>query len=285
MEASIPCPGPTIRAAPGRIQQLLTNLVTNAWESIGDSQGVVRLRIGVSPAADIAAENRFPVAFEITHDRYACLEVADTGNGIDVRGLPAIFDPFFSTKVAGRGMGLATVLGIVRAHQGVVTVANEPSRGTIFRVFLPLSDEVIAQPPQQLTQPPDRNESGTVLVVEHEEPLRRLLARLLAGMGLDVLEAKDGMEAIEIFRQHQDRVRLVVSDLSMPGLDGWGTLDALRKIRPGVRFILASGYSKPEVMGRDHTEEPDAFLRKPYGREQFCEVVRQSLHCTTVDDL
>lgn len=284
MEASIPCPGPTVRADSGQMQQILMSLVTNAWEAIGESQGVVSVRIWVSPAAEIPEENRFPVAFRITQDLYACLEVADTGSGIEIHILPTIFDPFFSTKFTGRGMGLAAVLGIVRAHQGVVAVVSEPSRGSVFRVFLPLSDEVVAQPLWQLTQPLDMKESGTILVVEDEEPLRRLMARVLAGMGFDVLEAKDGLEAIDIFRQHQDDIRLVVSDLFMPCLDGWGTLDALRKIRPGVRFILASGYSKAEVMGRDHAEKPDALLRKPYGREQLCDAVRQSLPRTAAED-
>lgn len=277
IQTDFPRPGPVISANASHIEQVLANLVTNAWEAIGDRQGTIRLAVKTVRAVDIPAENRFPVNFAEREGSYACLEVADTGCGIERESLRDIFDPFFSTKFTGRGMGLAAVLGIVRAHQGAVAAESQPSKGSVFRVYLPLSAEGIRRPPEPTIQAPETQGRGTVLVVEDEESIRKLSVTVLARLGLDVLEARDGIEAVEIFRQHADEIRLVLCDLTMPRLDGWGTLLALRKIRPGIRVVLASGHDESEVMAGDHPELPDAFLSKPYLRAQLCDVVRPYL--------
>ena len=170
------------------------------------------------------------------------------------------------------------VLGIVRAHKGVITVESKPGQGSIFRVFLPVSSEAIPQkqvPRKQIpvVQAPKTAGGGTVLVVDDEITLREVLATAIKGMGFQVLAARDGVHAVEVFRQHHDEIRLVVCDLTMPRMDGWQTLEALRNLAPGIPVILSSGYSETQVMAGNHPELPQAFLSKPYEYEILNEAI------------
>jgi signal transduction histidine kinase len=139
LEAELPSPGPSVVANWVQIQQALTNLVSNAWEACGKALGIVRLIVKTIDTEDIPVTCRFPIDWRPQDDAYACLEVSDTGCGIAPGDIEKLFDPFFSSKFTGRGMGLAVVLGIVRAHDGAVSLASEPGKGSTFRVFLPLS--------------------------------------------------------------------------------------------------------------------------------------------------
>jgi PAS domain S-box-containing protein len=141
LESDLPHPGPYIAANLAQIQQVLTNLATNAWEACGEEGGVVRLSVKTVAREDIALTNRVPIDWQPQDVSYACLEVTDTGSGIATGDIEKLFDPFFSTKFTGRGMGLAVVLGIARAHDGVVTVLSAPGRGSTFRVFFPKVSE------------------------------------------------------------------------------------------------------------------------------------------------
>ena len=135
----LPASGPIVKANAPRIEQMLDHLLTNAQEAIGQNPGAIRLNLKTVPAADIAPANRFPPDWDPQDSAYACLEVADTGAGIPPKDFDAIFDPFFSTKFTGRGMGLPVVLGIARSHGGAITVESAPDRGTVMRVFLPIA--------------------------------------------------------------------------------------------------------------------------------------------------
>ncbi len=260
LKADFPSLGPVIHANAGQIQQILTNLVTNAWESAGENRRGIGLTVKTVSQADILALKRFPVDWQPRDPVYACLEVADAGCGIDEEDIEKIFDPFFSTKFTGRGLGLPVVLGIVRAHHGVVTVESEPDRGSIFRVFFPVSAEEVPRQPDKAAQTPKTREGGTVLVVEDEELLRYMVKEMLMHLGFTVLEAGDGIEAVEVFRQHQNEICCVLCDLTMPRMDGWETLAALRSQSPGVPFVLSSGYDEAQVMAGEHPESPNAFL-------------------------
>jgi two-component system cell cycle sensor histidine kinase/response regulator CckA len=280
LDTNLPASGPVIDASPHQFRQLLGNLITNAWESLADGQGSVRLTISTVSPADIAAAPRYPLDWQPQARAYVCLEVADTGCGIAPETLAVLFDPFVSTKFTGRGLGLAVVLGILRTHDGVITVGGEPGRGSTFRVFFPVSVHTAPQaarvapvpdtaPAGSATLVQDTPGGGTVLVVEDDAGVRRVAARMLMRLGFAVVEARDGAEALELFPKHRDGIRVVLCDLTMPRLNGWQTLTALRQLAPGIPFILSSGYDEASAMAGDHPEQPHAFVSKPYQFEDL----------------
>jgi CheY-like chemotaxis protein len=281
LEIDLPGPGPVINANAARLHQLLTNMVANAGESLADSPGVVQLAVTTVSPADIPAALRFPLEWQPQEQPYACLTVTDTGVGIAAPDIEKLFDPFFSTKFTGRGLGLAVVLGIVRSHFGAVTVESRPGQGSAFRLFFPVLAQTTPAPapapPGQAAQPPVTEEGGTVLLVDDDNLLRHMVAEMLAYLGFTVLTAVDGVEAVELFRQRQADIDCVLCDLTMPRMDGWAALTALRQIAPDIPVILSSGYDEAQVMAGHHPDRPQAFLRKPYQMNKADQVIRQVL--------
>ena len=235
LETDLPSPGPIITANANQVQQVVSNLITNAREAVAGVRNVIRLTVETISSAAISAAHRFPVDWQPQDNVFACLTVADTGCGIAENDIERLFDPFFSTKFTGRGLGLPVVLGIVRAHGGGVTVESQTGRGSIFRAFFPVSAcDAVVRPDgvRQVAGPPDAEvRGGVVLLVEDEEAVRHVGASLLRRLGYSVLEARDGVEAVEVFGEHKDDVRCVLLDLTMPHMDGWETLIHLRKTR------------------------------------------------------
>ena len=277
LDTDLPSLGPAISADANQIQQVLTNLVTNAWEAGGDGRSAIHLTVKTVPRRIFPHRTASPSTGGRAISAYACLEVVDAGSGIADKDIEKLFDPFFSSKFAGRGLGLSVVLGIVRAHGGAVTVESEPGWGSTFRVFLPVSAEKVLSQPDQAAQSPEIDRGGTVLLVEDEPMVRKVGQGALTSLGFAVLLAKDGVEAVEVFRQHKDEVRCVLCDLTMPRMDGWETLAALRKLAPGLPVILASGYDKAHVMAGDHPELPQAFLSKPYQLQGLRDAIGRAL--------
>ena len=288
LETDLPSPGPLISTSANYIQLVMTNLIINAWESIGESQGTIRMNVKKLSLAEIPTMHRFPIDWQPQDNAYACLEVKDEGCGITYKDIEKIFDPFFTSKFTGRGMGLAVAMGIVRTHKGVITVESELNRGSTFRVFFPISREKGPRYPDKVVNDGDvlisvgsqveMEEYGTVLIVDDEKIMRKMAAALLKSLGFTVLEAKDGVEAVEVFRQHQNEIRFVLCDLTMPRMNGWETLTALRKLVSDVPLILACGYDKEQVVTGDHPEMPQAFLRKPYSLKGLSIAIRQALN-------
>jgi two-component system, cell cycle sensor histidine kinase and response regulator CckA len=277
IETDLPTAGPTVSANANQLRQALTNLVTIAWEAGGDAHSAIYLSVKTVSPADISVSHRFPVDW-FPHDHgYACLEVVDAGSGIADKDIEKIFDPFFSSKFTGRGLGLAVVLGIVRGHRGAVMVETEPGWGSTFRVFLPVSDQAVLRPPEQASQSSECGGGGTVLLVEDEPMVRKISEAVLRSLGFAVLVAQDGVEAVEIFRHHAHEVRFVICDLTMPRMNGWETLAALRGLAPGIPVILASGYDEAHVMAGDHPELPQAFLSKPYQLQGLRDAIGRAL--------
>ena len=263
-EINLASPSPAISASADQLQQVLTHLVTNAAESLKDCSGVIRLTVKTVFSADISSVNRFPVDWRPKDSAYACVEVEDTGCGIPEKVIENIFDPFFSSKFVGRGLSLAVVLGILRGHHGGITVQSTPGMGSTFRVFLPLLLEAIPQKPAHVPQAPKTAEAGTVLVVDDEPVVREAVSRTLKRFGYTVFTANDGVEAVDVFLLHRDEIHCVISDLTMPRMNGWETLTALRKLKADIPVILVSGYSETDVMSGHHPELPQAFLNKPF---------------------
>ena len=278
LETHLPSPGPTINANSSQIQQILTNLVTNAWEASVEGRGTIQVAVKTVLATEIPATHRFPVDWQ-AHDNtvYACLEVTDAGCGIADKDLEKIFDPFYSSKFTGRGMGLAVVLGIVRTCQGVVTVASTIGRGSVFQVILPISFNTIPAKSDQTAQASIPMGGGALLLVEDETNVRHAVTKVLRRLGFTVLAAADGREGVEIFRQHQAEIRCVLCDLTMPRMNGWQTLAALRQLSPEIPFILSSGYDEAQAMAGQYSERPQAFLSKPYMVEDLYDVLAKVL--------
>ena len=275
IETDFPIPGPVISANANQIQQILANLVTNAWESVETGTGSISLTVKTVAAAAIPATHRFPLDWQPHDLPYACLEVADTGCGIAPADIGKIFDPFFSSKFIGRGLGLSVTMGFVRAHDGGITVESEPGAGSRFRVFFPLLAATAETPFPPSPAPPPPN-SGLVLLAEDEEEVRRVAAATLVRLGFTVLEARDGVEAVELFRSRGSEIRYAILDLVMPRLDGWAALNAIRAMRPGFPVIITSGYDEAQAMAGDHAELPQAFLSKPYDAEGMRLVINQT---------
>ena len=265
LKADFPASRPIIRSNAGQIQQILTHLITNAWESLPNHQGSIGLAIRTVAPEDIPPSRRISPDWAPQPVPHACLEVSDTGGGISNKDIEKLFDPFFTTKFTGRGMGLAVIRGMVTAQGGGITVDSEPGCGSVFRIYLPLSTEKIPCRQEKPAVPVQKAETGgAVLLIEDEEMVRNMVKAMLTRLGYTVVEARDGVEAVEIFRQRQNEICCVLSDLTMPGMDGWETLIALRKIRADVPVILSSGYDEESVMAGDHPELPQVFLYKPY---------------------
>lgn len=277
IEAKLPEPGPVIRVDATQFQQVLTNLVTNAWEATTGTRGSIRIALTTCLAADIPETHRFPVDWLPQAPSYACLEVADTGCGIAAADIEKLFDPFFSTKFSGRGLGLSVVLGIVQAHGGALTVESRKDQGSTFRVFLPVCagtqpDATAAEP-----RPAGHEGGGTILLVDDDEYLLMATGAIIERMGYTLLTARDGVEAVDVFRQHRAEIRCVITDLTMPRMDGWETLAALHELDPALPVIMASGYDKAQVMSGAHPHRPHAFLGKPYGLQALRETLDQVL--------
>ena len=277
LEIDLENPGPTIDANARQIQQILMHLVTNAWEAAGDDQEGIYLTTKTVSSSDISSAYRFPVNWQPGGNSYACLEVRDNGCGIADRDFEEVFSPFFSTKFTGRGMGLPLVLGLAQAHHGVVTAESRPGQGSVFRVFLPVSAEEILPQSQKETKAPVIQKTGRVLLVDDDPTVLKIASIMLSTLGFSVLSARDGIEAVEVFRRHKDEILFVLSDVAMPRMDGWETLLALRQIMPGIPVILASGYTEELVMEKAQSERPQFFLEKPFSFQALKDAVNRAL--------
>jgi len=245
-----------------QLRQVVMNLITNASDALGDAGGEVRVRTGCLSltAADLAVLG-LPDTVG-SGGLWASLEVSDTGCGMDPATRERIFEPFFTTKAAGRGLGLAAVQGIVRSHGGVVIVDSAPGEGTTFRILLPCSSQVVSEQAEPAAASVRPLGEQAVFVVDDEEVVREVAREMLQALGYRVYEARDGVEAIEFFRDHHHEVDVVLLDMTMPRMDGEETYHALREMKPAVRVVLSSGFEEQDAGAA--LPNLSGFIQKPY---------------------
>jgi two-component system cell cycle sensor histidine kinase/response regulator CckA len=267
---------PLLECDSSQILQVIMNLVMNASEAIGEAEGTITISTAARECSGEYLKEHCRRE-KLAPGRYLTLEVSDTGCGMDAETQDRIFDPFFTTKHAGRGLGLAGVGGIVRGHQGAVEVRSEPGTGTTFVLLLPAMPGDAALPPETGVAKGDWQGSGTILFVDDEEAIRTLGMHMLSSLGFAVRTAADGREALEVYREHQGEIALVIMDLTMPRLDGWETFQELRLFDPQVRVLLSSGYAASDADTRFGGQGLAGFLHKPYSLAEFEKQLRSSL--------
>jgi signal transduction histidine kinase len=257
---------PPIEADIAQVQQVVMNLVINAAEAIPEGrQGTVSVKTCLQEVdEDYIATGLNPG--EIAAGDYVKLEVSDTGIGMDQGTMERIFEPFYTTKFTGRGLGLAAVLGIVRTHNGALRVYSTPGEGSTFRILFPATKEkgapVAVKKDRALTR--TARCGGTVLVIDDQEIVRRTVKSALERAGYDVVLAESGEEGVKLFHALAKKISAVLLDLTMPGMGGEETLRQVQRIQPDAKVILSSGYSQTEVAQKFTGKRLAGFLEKPF---------------------
>jgi CheY-like chemotaxis protein len=253
------------------------NLITNASDAVEGREGVIsvitkRVTLNGEPAA---------ASFRtLAQGDYVHLEVSDTGCGMPPQMRTKVFDPFFSTKSAGRGLGLAVVQGIVRSLGGAVDVSSEPGQGTTFQILLPCSESTgraSSHVNAEVEKEAVSTEVYAVLVVEDEEYLRQALAKMLRMTGFQVFEAADGTSAIDLLREHGAGIDAILLDMTLPGPSSREILAEAAQVKPEIRVILTSAYSREMIEGSVSEPQIHSFIRKPFQFEDLLKTLRSSL--------
>jgi two-component system cell cycle sensor histidine kinase/response regulator CckA len=263
-----------VEADPAQIQQILINLVVNARDAMPQG-GKIRIE-----TAEVVLDEEFATRYpDVRPGPYVMLLVSDTGEGMDAETLSHIFEPFFTTKKEGNGtgLGLSTTYGIVKQSGGHITVASVPGEGTTFSVYLPKMPLAAEPGPAILNSESSPHQSETILLVEDELALRKLMRLTLERRGYRVLEAKDGAEALSICEQNPAHIDLVVTDLVLPRMTGLQLRQAAAASRPNMRFLLISGYAEQIPGSPGQFARGNDFLEKPFLPVELTEKVRELL--------
>ena len=260
-----------VDADQGQMEQVFLNLFTNAADAMPGGGDLV-LRTSNVTHRDIRGG-----VYEPRPGNYVMVEVTDTGEGMDEATMKRIFEPFFTTRQMGRGtgLGLASVYGIVKAHNGYIEVESRPGEGSTFKVFLPASLHKIKGVPEQGEEV--ATGTGTILLVDDEELVLDVGKELLEEIGYTVVPARSGKEALEIYRARGPEVDLVILDLIMPGMGGAAVFEELKAIAPGVKVLLTSGYSKENQAARVLEQGCDGFIQKPFDLSKLSRKIKEIL--------
>jgi len=257
--------------------QILRNVIANASEACSADSATIFIDIAKIQTSKIPVKNRFPLEWVPEQQHYICLQVKDNGCGIPDEDIFKTFDPFFSTKGPGRGLGLANALGFMRGIGGGITLSSQQHQGSTFCFYFPCVKDSSKQPAAASKKSRKQTRCEMILVIEDEEMVRFITRSLLENFNYKVLEAESGGKALEILSALKEQIDLVICDLVMPDMDGWQTLEELRKIAPGIPVILASGYDQDYIMRGEHQQQPQAFLRKPYNSIGLQQAIEQAL--------
>ncbi len=272
-----------IRGDISQIRQVAMNLITNASEAIGDRPGVIAINIhGVELRAG-ELKNVFPPG-HVLEGSYVLLEVSDTGSGMNEETLRKIFDPLFTTKVTGRGLGLASLLNAVQRHDGAVEVKSEEGGGTVFRIYFPVeegvADDAVADAPES---DGGWTGHGTVLIADDEEAIREITTSLLERVGFQVITAADGVETVDRYADHPEEISVLLMDINMPRLNGLEAALRIRHINPKLPILFMSGYPREQVMNRFGKQPHTDFIKKPFQSRELSSAIRSVMEVSNAE--
>jgi CheY-like chemotaxis protein len=267
---------PPILASGAQLRQIVLNLIMNASDAIGDRDGMILV---VTRRVTLKGESAAVLFTTLADGDYVQLEVSDTGSGMSAETQAKVFDPFFSTKSTGRGLGLAVVQGIVRSLGGGIHLASEPEKGTTFQILLPCPESAahadgLEENGGEVVLP---TQHGTVLVVEDEDALRQPVVKMLRKTGFEVFEAADGASALARLRADGDKVDVMLLDLTIPGASHREVIAEAAKAKPRISVILTSAYSQEMIAGDMSPLPIRGFIRKPFQFEDLLNKLRNVL--------
>jgi PAS domain S-box-containing protein len=262
----------TVEVDRGQLEQVLLNIYVNAWQAMPDG-GNLYLE-----TANVFLDQESVRPYGAKPGKYVRVRVTDTGVGMDEQTRKRIFEPFFTTKEMGRGtgLGLASVYGIIKGHNGIIDVYSEKGQGATFTIYLPASEKELVRK-EQVSADIVKGE-GTILLVDDEDVIIDVGSEILVMLGYKVSVARSGREAIEIYKEKQDEIDMVILDMIMPEMDGGETFKVLKSIDPGVKVILSSGYSADARSTRMMEEGCCGFIQKPYTVQALSQKVRDVLY-------
>lgn len=275
---------PPVMADAEQIEQVLMSLIVNSSEAIGEEKGSITISTGVGEF-DQSTLNNSRLKEKLPPGRYVWFEVRDSGCGMDADALFKLFDPFYTTKFTGRGLGMSATHGIITAHRGAVFVESALGSGTTIRILLPIAVSSLAEVQAtsgetgevvleaELTQP-----SKVVLFIDNDEELRKVTVEMLEELGFVVLATSDSEKLLENFRKQSERVSFVMLNKSIPRADGIGMIKELKSIKPDVKILLASGYSREDMTERFKGLEIDGFMKKPFSIGHLKKELQRILH-------
>jgi two-component system cell cycle sensor histidine kinase/response regulator CckA len=260
-------------ADPTQVEQALMNLCLNARDAMPDGGILIIETRNVEIGEEFCRQHAYG-----RPGSYVMLAVSDTGVGMDSATLECVFEPFFTTKEMGRGtgLGLATVYGVVKQHEGFIYAYSEPGSGTIFRLYFPAVSGA-SEPREIQREDQTQKGSGTILLADDHAGLRESAREMLESLGYRVISANNGMEAVQLFKTNADQIDLVVLDVVMPSLSGPDAYSQISAIRPGTKAIFTSGYSAETASLKSAINESTPILQKPYGLKSLRQAIRSAL--------
>ena len=272
-----------VLADPGQLHQILMNLAVNARDAMPGGGTLLIETSNIDLSGDVSEKHG-----ELQAGRYALLSVSDTGVGMTAEVMSHLFEPFFTTKKAGEGtgLGLATVYGIVKQCGGSIRVYSEPGQGTNFRIYLPRIEPLGETRKEPAREKSTARGTETILVVEDQDQLRKIVVRVLQGRGYQALEAANPREALALSAGYAGPIHLLLTDVVMPGMTGPELACRLKPLRPSMEVIFMSGYSERALLDRQLMESTGTYLAKPFSPEALAIKVREVLgtHAPDGDD-
>ncbi len=274
---------PLIQGDISQLNQIVMNLIINASEAIGIGQGEVKVSLTETTIReDRPCHDHNGKAIEA--GQYICLEVTDNGCGMDEETRWRIFEPFYTTKFTGRGLGMSAVLGIITSHKGALQLYSQLGQGSTFKVFLPVMKKLSTEVDDQKKSIPSASwqGSGTILLVEDEDQIRHIAKTLLEMIGFTVVEAVNGKEALDLYQQNASKITLVVTDMGMPVMDGYALFHSLKHLNPTLPIIISSGFGDADVTSRINHDDIAGLVSKPYTPDKLREVLKRALDSTLI---